>query len=283
MLNMHPNLQMIKNDVKRALDEDIGTGDVSAALISLSCRASAEVVTREPLLVCGIPWFNEVMREIDPSLIIDWNVADGQWIPEPGVLCRINGTARSLLTAERTALNFLQTLSATATKSYRFHLQLEGLGTRLLDTRKTIPGLRYAQKYAVTCGGGQNHRMGLYDAILIKENHIAASYSIKAAIETSRHIHPDLFVEVEVETLKQLREALDAKPDRILLDNFTLEQLREAVTINQPKQCDLEASGGISIDNIRTIALTGVDFISVGSLTKSIEAIDLSLLIKEIA
>ena len=267
----------IKTDVQRALAEDIGTGDVSVSLIPDSLVVSAEVISREPMLVCGIPWFNATMHEVHPDLVISWLVDEGQWLDEPTTLCHIRGNARGLLTAERTALNYLQTLSATATQTYHYLQELQGLPTRLLDTRKTIPGLRLAQKYAVACAGGVNHRLGLYDAFLIKENHIVACGSIRLAIETARHIQPDLFIEIEVETLDELRQALDAKPHRILLDNFTLENLRAAALMNVPKICDLEASGGVDLSSIRTIAETGVDFISVGSITKSIQAIDLSL------
>lgn len=273
---------MIEDDVQRALAEDIGTGDVSSLLIPEHCSVFADVVSREPMLVCGIPWFNAVMLAVNPALEVNWLVKEGQWLDAPAVLCQINGPARGLLTAERTALNFLQTLSATATQTYHYLLQLQGLPTRLLDTRKTLPGLRMAQKYAVSCAGGVNHRFGLYDAVLIKENHIKACGSISLALNKARELNPSIFLEVEVETLDELREALDAKPDRILLDNFTLEQLRMAVQMNQPKICDLEASGGVVLSTIRAIAETGVDFISVGSITKSIQATDLSLLIKEI-
>lgn len=273
------DFEIIKTDVERALAEDIGTGDLSTLLIDESLMVSAQVISREPMLVCGIPWFDAAMHAVDPHLIVTWHVCEGQWLDSPMLLCQIQGAARSILTAERTALNFLQTLSATATATHAYLLELQGLPVKLLDTRKTIPGLRRAQKYAVACAGGMNHRMGLYDAFLIKENHIAACGSIRLAIEKARQIRADRLVEVEVETLLQLREALDAAPDRILLDNFTLENLRAAVQMNQPKICDLEASGGVNCSTIRTIAETGVDYISVGSITKSIQAIDLSLLI----
>ncbi len=277
------DLECVKVDVSRALAEDVGTGDVSSVLIPENRIASADVISREPMLVCGIPWFNTVMTEVNPVLKVSWLVKEGQWLNEPRVLCHIHGPASSLLTAERTALNFLQTLSATATETYRYISALQGLPTRLLDTRKTIPGLRFAQKYAVVCAGGVNHRMGLYDAILIKENHITACGSIRLAIEKARQISPSLFLEVEVETLTQLREAFDMEPDRILLDNFSVDNLQAAVQMNTPKRCDLEASGGVNLSTVRTIAETGVDFISVGSITKSIQAIDLSLLIRKIS
>lgn len=274
--------EMIQADVQRALAEDVGTGDVSAELIPKENMAFAEVVSREAMLVCGIPWFNAVMKAVDEQLIVNWLVHEGQWLNEPSVLCQIKGPAYRLLTAERTALNFLQMLSATATQVHGYLDVLKGLPTRLLDTRKTLPGLRVAQKYAVACAGGVNHRFGLYDAVLIKENHIKACGSITLAVHQARAINPALFLEVEVETLDELKEALSLKPDRILLDNFTLDQLRDAVKLNQPKQSDLEASGGVNLSTIRAIAETGVDFISVGDITKNIQAIDLSLLIKEI-
>ena len=211
---------------------------------------------------------------------MDWHAAEGVWLDKPATLCTIHGLAHTILTAERTALNFLQTLSATATQTYRYVQQLRGSQTRLLDTRKTLPGLRVAQKYAVTCGGGLNHRMGLYDAYLIKENHIKACGSVAQAIILARQAHKHLLVEIEVETLDELREALAAGPDRILLDNFSPDLLAEAVKINLPKKCTLEASGGITLENIAVFAQSGVDFISVGAITKSIQAVDLSLLIK---
>jgi nicotinate-nucleotide pyrophosphorylase (carboxylating) len=279
---MQLNLDLIRADVQRALAEDVGKGDVSSVLIPATCTAVASVISREPMLVCGIPWFDEVFAAVDSTLSVNWMVQEGAWLDAPTVLCHIQGSARSILIAERTALNFMQTLSATATQTHRFLKQLDGLPTRLLDTRKTIPGFRLAQKYAVACAGGTNHRLGLYDAVLIKENHIKACGSIALAIQKSRDIHPTLFVEVEVETLDELREALVASPERILLDNFNLHDLRAAVLMNQPKRCDLEASGGVDISTIREIAMTGVDFVSVGCITKSIHAIDLSLLIQEI-
>lgn len=275
------SLQIIA-DVTRALAEDVGSGDVTAALLPEHVIAKAEVISREPMLVCGQPWVNEVFHQIDNQIEIEWNVAERGWLDSPATLCVIHGTARSILTAERTALNFLQTLSATATQTFHYVQELQGSLTRLLDTRKTIPGLRLAQKYAVSCGGGVNHRLGLYDAFLIKENHIKACGTVAKAIALARQTHKNLLVEIEVETLEELREALDAHPDRILLDNFSLDMLEQAVKMNQPKYCELEASGGVNIDNIATIAKSGVDFISVGAITKSIKAIDLSLLIREV-
>lgn len=272
----------ISFDVSHSLKEDVGTGDVTAALLPSSLVVEAEIISREPMLVCGQAWVNEVFRQIDSQVEIDWKVAEGDWLAAPSSLCVIHGTARGVLTAERTALNFLQTLSATATKARQYAHQLLGTKTRLLDTRKTIPGLRLAQKYAVHCGGGVNHRMGLYDAFLIKENHIKACGSVGHAINLARKSNQHLLVEIEVETLNELREALNAYPDRILLDNFSQDMLIEAVKMNQPKYCELEASGGITLENIATVAQSGVDFISVGAITKSIKAIDLSLLVREV-
>ncbi|MFC3909593.1 carboxylating nicotinate-nucleotide diphosphorylase [Legionella dresdenensis] len=277
---MSPDQNLISQNVKTALAEDVGNGDVSAMLLPESLIAEAEIISREAMLVCGQPWVEAVFREVQPDVVIEWLVREGEWLSEPALLCRINGPARAILTAERTALNFLQTMSATATRTYRFVEQLQGTKTRLLDTRKTLPGLRYAQKYAVKCAGGTNHRMGLYDAFLIKENHIKVCGSISVAIKQARLLNPELFVEVEVETLAELQEALLAGPDRILLDNFSNDMLKEAVVINQAYGCLLEASGGIDLDTIRAVAETGVDFISTGAITKSIRAIDLSLLVK---
>ena len=228
------------------------------------------------------PWVNAVFNQIDTQIEVEWKVSEGEWLDSPATLCTVHGPARAILTAERTVLNFLQTLSATATQTHYYVEKLKGTQTRLLDTRKTIPGLRLAQKYAVTCGGGVNHRMGLYDAFLIKENHIKACGSVAHAISLARQTNKHLLVEIEVETLDELHQALKAHPDRILLDNFSLEMLEKAVRMNQPKYCELEASGGINFDTIAAVARTGVDFISVGAITKSIQAIDLSLLIRDI-
>ncbi|WP_419420605.1 carboxylating nicotinate-nucleotide diphosphorylase [Legionella sp. D16C41] len=274
------NLSLVLSDVRRTLEEDIGSGDVSAGLLAAHLEAEAEIISREPMLVCGIPWVEAAFHEIDSSIELSWLVKEGEWLDQATTLCLIRGQAKSILMAERSALNFLQTLAATATQTRRYVNELQGTKARLLDTRKTIPGLRYAQKYAVVCGGGVNHRMGLYDAFLIKENHIKACGSITNAINGARKAHTNLLVEVEVESIEELQEALQAKPDRILLDNFTHALLKEAVNLNLPKQCDLEASGGITLANIKAVAETGVDYISVGSITKSIQAIDLSLLIR---
>ncbi|KTD31473.1 MULTISPECIES: carboxylating nicotinate-nucleotide diphosphorylase [Legionella] len=272
----------ILTDVRRALQEDVGAGDVSAALLPVSLMVDAEIISREPMLVCGCPWVEAVFAEINSAIQLDWRVKEGEWLANPATLCRIKGPAASILTAERSALNFLQTLSATATQTYHYVQALKGTHTRLLDTRKTLPGLRLAQKYAVACAGGINHRMGLYDAFLIKENHIKACGSISKAIELAKSLKNNLLIEVEVETLEELHEALNAKPDRILLDNFSKEMIEAAVKINQPYGCKLEASGGINLSTIAAIAQTGVDYISTGAITKSIQAIDLSLLVRNI-
>ncbi len=274
--------KMISIDVAQALKEDIGSGDVTAALLPEHRVCEAVIISREAMRVCGKPWVNEVFKQVDPLIEIEWLVQEGEWLDSPTTLCELHGVARSILTAERTALNFFQTLSATATQTHRYVEKLQGTHTRLLDTRKTIPGLRMAQKYAVTCGGGVNHRMGLFDAFLIKENHIKACGSVQKAIELARESRQSLLVEIEVESLDELRDALDGHPDRILLDNFSQDMLAEAVKMNKPKYCELEASGGVTLDNIGLVAATGVDFISVGAITKSVRAIDLSLLIRDV-
>ncbi len=279
---MLPKEEYILNDVKRALSEDIGTGDVTAALIPKDLKIKAMIISREPMFVAGMPWVDNVFKEIDPSIRLEWLVDEGSWLNSPSTLCNITGVARNILTAERTALNFLQTISATATETYKYIQVIKNYNTKLLDTRKTLPGLRLAQKYAVFAAGGVNHRFGLYDAFLIKENHIKSCGSITKAIKAARDLNKDLFLEVEVENLEELNEALKSKPHRILLDNFSLEMISKAVLINNPKFCDLEVSGGVSLANIESIAKTGVDYISVGAITKSIKAIDLSLLIEDI-
>ncbi|KGP62910.1 nicotinate-nucleotide pyrophosphorylase [Legionella norrlandica] len=275
-------LSQVTLDVEHALLEDVGKGDITAALLPSQLVVEAGILSREPMFVCGQLWVNEVFKQVDSTVKIEWLVSEGTWLSDPAILCVIHGAARSILTAERTALNFLQTLSATATQTYHYIQKLKGTNAKLLDTRKTIPGLRTAQKYAVHCAGGTNHRMGLYDAFLIKENHIKACGSVARAIGLARKTDKHLLVEIEVETLEELQEALHAYPDRILLDNFTEDMLVQAVRMNQSKHCELEASGGITIDNIAAVAQTGVDFISVGSITKSIKAIDLSLLVREV-
>lgn len=279
---MHTLSMQVETDVKRALGEDVGEGDVTAALLAPELVIEAEIISREPMVLCGQPWVNEVFKQVDAQIKLDWHVAEATWLESPTTLCTIRGCAKNVLTAERTALNFLQTLSATATQTQQFVKKIEGSQARILDTRKTLPGLRVAQKYAVTCGGGFNHRMGLYDAFLIKENHIKACGSIAQAIELARKTNKNVLLEVEVETLDELRQALAVAPDRILLDNFTEDMLKKAVQMNQEKHSLLEVSGGITLDNIESVALLGVDFISVGAITKSIKAIDLSLLIRNI-
>ena len=269
----------VLTDVTRALTEDLGSGDVTSALLPASLIVTAEIISREAMLVCGCPWVDAVFKTVNPEISLEWLVREGDWLKQGNTLCRIKGVAVDILIAERTALNFLQTLSGTATTTYHYVQAIQGCTVRLLDTRKTLPGLRLAQKYAVVCGGGYNHRFGLYDAYLIKENHIKASGGVIKAIAQARLHNPALFLEVEVQNHTELQEALEAKPDRILLDNFTENQLVEAVKINEKYQCPLEASGGVTLENIKLIAQTGIDFISVGDLTKSVRAIDLSLLI----
>ncbi len=267
----------IEETVRRALAEDVGSGDLTASLISAGDQARGQVVTREEAILCGTAWFDAVFHELDRSVCVEWLARDGDLVHANQVLCTIEGLARAILTGERTALNFLQTLSGTATVTRRYVEAVRGTSAVILDTRKTLPCLRTAQKYAVRCGGGQNHRMGLYDAILIKENHIAAAGSVSTAIEASRNNAPaGTTVEVEVENIEQLKEALAAGADRLLLDNFSLKRLREAVRETSGR-AELEASGGVTFENLRMIAETGVDYISVGALTKHVHAVDLSL------
>lgn len=263
--------------VARAIAEDVGSGDITAQLIPAHVQATASVFSREAAVLCGSAWVNEVLRQIDPAITSQWHHADGDRIAPNHPLVHLQGPARSLLTAERCALNFLQTLSGTATISRGFADLVAHTPVRLLDTRKTIPGLRTAQKYAVAVGGCSNHRMGLFDAFLVKENHISACGSIAAAVAAARKLHPGKPVEVEVETLEQLDQALSAIADTIMLDNFTLEDMRKAV-IHTRKRALLEASGGVNRDTLIAIAETGVDFISIGALTKDCKAIDLSML-----
>ena len=268
--------QLIVNQAANALDEDVGSGDISAELIDASARLDTELLVREDAVLCGCLWFDEVFRQCDDTIDIEWLARDGDAIAAGSVIARISGAARPLLTAERSALNFLQTLSATATVTRRYADILRGTECRILDTRKTIPQLRHAQKYAVVCGGGTNHRIGLFDAYLVKENHLAACGGIAPAAARARELHPDRLLEIEVETLEQLQQAIDAGVDRALLDNFPLAQLREAVTLNA-RRIELEASGNIDVDNLREIAETGVDYVSIGALTKHVQAIDFSL------
>ncbi len=266
----------IDNMVQRALREDLGDGDVTAALIPAGTLSQARVISREAAVLCGREWFDSVFRQLDPAVKIHWQAQDGDAIAAHQELCRLQGQARVLLSGERTALNFLQTLSGTATLARRYHEQVKDLPVTVLDTRKTIPGLRLAQKYAVRCGGCSNHRMGLYDGILIKENHILACGSISAAIARARTCAPALPIEVEVENLEEIKEALANGADILLLDNFEPEMLQRAVALNQGRS-RLEASGGITLENIRHIAQSGVDYISVGALTKDVRAVDLSM------
>jgi len=274
---MHlPPTHTIALDVARALAEDVGHGDLSAMLVPEKTLADARVITREHMHLAGQAWFDEVFRQVDPCIKVRWAARDGDPITPNGLLCTLHGPARGILTGERTALNFVQTLSATATRTHTFVRAVHGTRARILDTRKTLPGLRLAQKYAVTRGGGWNHRIGLYDMVLIKENHIAAAGGLTRAIVHARHQSPGVPIEVEVETMEQLEEALMAGTPRILLDNFDLEQLRAAVALTSGR-AELEASGGVNLDTVRAIAETGVDFISIGELTKDVKAIDLSM------
>jgi nicotinate-nucleotide pyrophosphorylase (carboxylating) len=266
--------------VRIALAEDIGNGDITAALIPEQQTAQATVISREPAIVCGMAWFNAVFEELDSRVKTDWQVRDGDAVNANQALCKLSGPARALLSGERTALNFLQTLSATATLSHRYAETVADLPVRVLDTRKTIPGLRNAQKYAVRVGGCDNHRSGLYDGILIKENHIAAAGSINRAVMQARAENPGMMIEVEVEKEAQLLQALDAGADRLLLDNHSVPELNAAVE-TVAGRAELEASGGVTLDSLREIALTGVDYISTGSLTKDIKAIDLSMIFNQ--
>lgn len=266
----------IQASVARALAEDIGSGDVTAGLIPADKQATATVICREDAIVCGVAWFNEVFSQLDPTVQVEWQYQDGDSVAANALLCTLRGSARSILSGERAALNFLQTLSATATATRRYVDLVAHTQCRILDTRKTLPGLRTAQKYAVLCGGGTNHRIGLYDRVLIKENHIMAAGSITAAIQQARQLHPGILVEVETENLQELAEAAAAQADIIMLDEYSLADMREAVRVTAGK-IPLEASGGVNLDTVRTIAETGVDFVSVGEITKHIRAIDLSM------
>ena len=268
--------QYVTETVTRALLEDVGTGDLTASLIDSSALASATIMTREAGILCGMAFASEAFRQTDPACQLDWRLADGDSLSAGDELCRIQGPARALLTAERTALNFIQLLSGTATTASLYAARVAHTGVKLLDTRKTLPGLRLAQKYAVACGGCHNHRIGLFDAFLIKENHIAAAGSISAAISTARRAATGKLIEVEVETTEELHQALEAGADRIMLDNFSLEQLREAVQAARGR-AELEASGNVTDETLVSIAETGVDLISIGALTKHVRALDLSM------
>jgi len=266
----------IEESVHNALKEDLGAGDITASLIDEDATSIASVISREAAVICGVDWFEEVFQQLDPEIYIDWDLDDGDRVEPDQQICSLSGPTARLLSGERTALNFLQTLSGTATIAAQYAAAVADTGCKILDTRKTVPGLRIAQKYAVSCGGCYNHRIGLFDAILIKENHIAAAGSIAAAVELARFNNPGMPVEVEVENLDELQQGLDVSVERILLDNFSPALLSQAVEQATGKT-ELEASGGITLENIRHIAETGVNYISVGALTKDIRAIDLSM------
>ena len=266
--------------VSRAIAEDLRDGDLTAELIAAETQAAARVIAREPATLCGRAWFDETFRQLDVRVTIDWKADDGAAIAANSVVCELRGPARSIVTGERTALNFLQTLSGTATATRALVDLVSGTRARILDTRKTLPGLRLAQKYAVRCGGGENHRIGLFDAVLIKENHIAAVGSVTAAVASARRQSPRVMIEVEVETLAQLREALTTDADRIMLDDFTLADMRTAVALRDAhggKRQELEASGSVDATKLKAVAATGVDFISIGAITKHVRAIDFSM------
>ncbi len=262
--------------MRTALAEDIGTGDITARLVPENQQAMATVITREPAIVCGRPWFDEVFRQVDPQVCITWKKNEGDLVAPMDSLLEISGNARSILTAERTALNFLQTLMGTATIAHHYASLLKGMGTNILDTRKTIPGLRLAQKYAVKIGGAENHRIGLYDAFLIKENHIIACGSIQAATHQAREIAPQALLEIEVETLEELQAAIEAGVDRVMLDNFSEEQIQKAIEL-KPAEIQYEISGNITAEGLAGGITNGIDFVSSGALTKNVQAIDLSM------
>lgn len=271
----------IRISAARLLAEDIGPGDITAQLIPERQWATAQVITREDAVLCGVAWVDELFRRLDKRVILKWHAADGDELAAGSVFLELEGPARSLLTGERAALNLLQTLSGTATRTRHYMARVADTGVRLLDTRKTLPGLRLAQKYAVTCGGGDNHRIGLYDAFLIKENHIAACGGIAAAVKEARKIARDLPVEVEVENHAELAQALEARADVVMLDNFSLDAMREAVRITAGR-ATLEASGNVNETTLEAIAATGVDCISIGALTKDVKAIDLSMRVTQV-
>jgi nicotinate-nucleotide pyrophosphorylase (carboxylating) len=271
-----PTDSQIGADVERAFAEDLGTGDATAGLLPADSHAQAELTCREHAVIAGTAWFDACFRRMDPAVQVEWLIRDGERAAAGSMICRISGHARSLVSAERSALNFLQLLSGTATITAAYVAAVAGTAVRILDTRKTVPGLRLAQKYAVRCGGGCNHRMGLHDAILIKENHIVAAGGIAAAVRAARSLHPELLLEVEVENLDELAQALDAGVDRIMLDNFNLPLMNEAVR-HTAGRVPLEVSGNVDLDTIGAFARTGVGFISVGALTKHVRAVDLSL------
>lgn len=280
MTDVDPALaQHITADASRALAEDVGPGDLTAALVPAARQATAGVLVREPAVICGAPWFDEVCRQCDPAISVTWRCAEGSAATANTLVCELAGPAQAILTAERSALNFLQTLSATATAARAYSNAVADTGAVVLDTRKTLPGMRMAQKYAVRIGGASNHRVGLYDGILIKENHIMACGGVKPAVAAALTAAADVLVEVEVENLTEAAEAIAAGAHRLLLDNFTLDELRKAVALRDQRNpaVGLEASGGVALDTIGAIAATGVDFISVGALTKDVRAIDFSM------
>ena len=274
------DVSFIRDDVERALREDLGSGDLTAELLPESLRVVGEIITREPMVMCGQAWADLAFNLMDPEVSVVWHVREGEYVSQAGSLARVSGLARGLLTAERTALNFLGTLSATATETRAYVHQVQSTSLTILDTRKTLPGLRRAQKYAVRCGGGQNHRLGLYDAYLIKENHIKAHGSITNVVLQARRTHPDVFLEIEVQTLPELTEALSVSPDRVLLDNFSNAMIKDAVLIAKPTGVPLEVSGGVTREALHDIAACGIDCVAVGALTKSVKAIDLSFLLR---
>lgn len=267
---------LIRQQVQQVLAEDLGDGDLTAALIPAPTQARATVISREAAVLCGSEWFDEVFAQLDPAVRVHWHAEDGDDIAAGQLLCELEGSARAILSGERSALNLLQTLCGTATRARQYVVAVAGTGVRILDTRKTLPGLRLAQKYAVRCGGASNHRVGLYDGILIKENHILAAGGIEQAVTQARKLAPDMMVEVEVENLEELAQAIAAGAERVLLDNMENSMLREAVALSAGR-VRLEASGGVDLHTIRTIAETGVDDISVGELTKHLHATDLSM------
>jgi nicotinate-nucleotide pyrophosphorylase (carboxylating) len=272
-------LDDLTQSVATALAEDVGSGDLTARLVPTDQQAKASILSRQECILCGQPWFDEVFRQLDNKVSCDWLLAEGAQVATDLVVCELQGPAQALLTGERSALNFLQLLSAVSSAARKYVDAVAGTGAVILDTRKTLPGLRRAQKYAVQCGGAQNHRMGLYDAILIKENHIAVAGDVQAAIAAVRSHASDVLIEVEVETLEQMQQALASRAHRLLLDNFSIRQLADAVALRDQHATDvkLEASGGITLTNVREVAKTGVDYISIGALTKDVQAVDYSM------
>jgi len=276
MVDIKKYKQVIKNNVQNALMEDIGGGDITSTIFDTSGVSNAKVICRQKAILCGIPWFDEVFRQIDKNIMITWDVKDGSQTNPEQIICQLRGDSKNILIGERVALNFLQTLSGTATTTHEFQKKAKTKTAILLDTRKTIPGLRIAQKYAVTCGGSQNHRLGLYDHILIKDNHIKSAGSITKIILDFKNNHPQKDIEIEVSNLDELKEALGNSVSRILLDNFSVDEVKQAVKITN-KKTNLEASGSIDLENIEDYVSTGVDYISIGSMTKNILSVDYSL------